>query len=82
MSILCRHRPVAVAVEYAHCISEKGYDPHSTSVLDMTLNHLMVRPQFASENVEYPFIAITPRFTLTRSGNTCKVPTYGSNRTL
>ena len=31
------------------------------------------------ESVEYPFIAITSRFTLTWSGSTCWDPIYGSN---
>ena len=34
------------------------------------------------ENAEYPFIAITPRFTLVRSGNTWNGPIYGLNRTI
>ena len=40
----------------------------------MTLNHLMA-------NVEYPFITITSRFTLTRIRTTWEGPIYGSNRT-
>ena len=32
--------------------------------------------------MEYPFIAIAPRFTRTRSGSTWKGPIYGSNRTV
>ena len=32
-------------------------------------------------NVEYPFITITPRSTLTQSGSTCKGLIYGSNKT-
>ena len=32
-------------------------------------------------NVEFPFIDIAPRFTLTRSGSTLFGPIYGSNRT-
>ena len=42
--------------------------------------HLMTRLQFWSF-VQYPFIAITPRPTLTQSGSTCKSPINGSNRT-
>ena len=38
------------------------------SVLDMTLNHLIVFSSGASVNVEYPFIAIALKFTLTWSG--------------
>ena len=43
-----------------------GKTSHTTSVLDMTLNNLMVSFSNAGalENVEYPFIAITPRSTL------------------
>ena len=35
----------AGAVEYTDCFSAEGYDPPPTSVLDMTLNNLMVRFQ-------------------------------------
>ena len=54
------------AVEYANCIS-------AMSVLDMTLNGIWwwgSSPE-ALGNVEYSFIAITPRSTLTLSGSTC-----------
>ena len=34
---------LAGAVEYTDCNSAESKDPHSTSVLDMTLNNLMVR---------------------------------------
>ena len=34
------------------------------------------------ENVEYPFITITLRSTLTWSGSTCEGPIYGSNTTV
>ena len=44
----------------------RGVKPSPTSILDMTLNNLMVRLW----NVEHPFTAIAPRFTLARSGNT------------
>ena len=40
-----------------------------SSVLDITLNYLMVSLGDL-ENVEYPFIAIVPRSTLTQSGST------------
>ena len=33
------------AVEYTDCSSAEEYDPSSTTVLDMTLNNLMVRFQ-------------------------------------
>ena len=36
---------LAGAVEYTNCTSSEGYDPPPTSVLDMTLNNLMVRFQ-------------------------------------
>ena len=44
--------------------------PHTTSVRDMILIYLMVRPG-PLRNVDYTFIAITSRFTLTGSGSTC-----------
>ena len=49
----------------------------------MTLNCIWWWASYpeALENVEYPFISITPRPTLTQSGNTCLGPIYGSNRT-
>ena len=55
-----------------------------TSVLDMTLNNLMVRLSNAGAlgNVEYPFIAITSRSTLARNVSTWKGPIYDSNRTV
>ena len=34
---------LAGAVEYANYISIEGWDSYQLSVLDMTLNHLMVR---------------------------------------
>ena len=37
--------PVGGAVEYTECISAEEYDPSPMSVLDMTLNNLMVRLQ-------------------------------------
>ena len=46
--------------------------PHSrTSVRVMTQNNLIVRFNNAGalKNTEYPFIAITPRSTLSRSGS-------------
>ena len=59
------------AVEYADCIFAEGYSFPPTSFLDMTLNRLMAKFQFWTlENVEYPFIAITPRSTQTRSDST------------
>ena len=41
------------------------------SVLDMTLNDLMTRFQYAGAlgNVEYPFIAINPKCTLALTGS-------------
>ena len=33
-------------------------------------------------NEEYPFIAITPRSTLTQNSCTCSSPIYGSNRSV
>ena len=49
----------------------------------MTLNSVWWRfsSNRALENVEYPFIAITPRSTLTQSGGTCLGLIYGWNRT-
>ena len=46
--------------------------PPQTSVLDMTLNNLMVCSSNAGAlgNAEYPFIAIAPRSTLARCGST------------
>ena len=43
-----------------------------TSVLDMTVNNMMVRFQkcWSLGNAEYPFIAITPMSTLARNGST------------
>ena len=60
----------AGAVEYTDCFSAEGYDP-PMSVLDMTLNNLMVRfwSAGALANTEYTFIAIAPRSTLARSGS-------------
>ena len=61
----------------------RGVRPPLTSVLDMTLNNLMVRFQqcWALGNAEYPFIAIAPRSTLAQSGSTWWGPFYGLNRT-
>ena len=56
--------------------------PLPTSVLDMTLNHWWWGSNLADlEVVEYPFIAIAPRSTLTRSGSTWLAPMCASNRT-
>ena len=46
--------------------------PRPTSVLDMTLNNLMVRLKWCRSfgNVEHLFIAIAPRSTLAQSGST------------
>ena len=49
-------------------------------VLDMTLNNLI--NSGALGNMEYSFIAIALRYTLTWSGNTWQGPIYGSNRTV
>ena len=52
------------------------------SVLSMTLNHLMVRLQsWSLGNMEYPFINITPKSTLTWGGSTCNGSLYYSNKT-
>ena len=59
-----------------------GIPPPLTSVLDMALNNLMVRLQSLSlGNVAYPFIVITPKSTVTRSGSTWYGPLCKSNRT-
>ena len=61
----------------------KGVRPlPSTSVLDMTLNILMVRFQWwwSFEECGYPFIAIAPRSTLAQRGSTWLGPIYGLNR--
>ena len=52
-----------------------------TSVLDMTIWWQGHSP-WTLENIEYLFIAITPRSTLDRSGYTWKGSIYGSNRTV
>ena len=59
---------------------QRGKTP-SISVLDMTLKHLMwgSSPGVLG-NMEYPFIAITPRSTLTQSSSTWSGPIYGPNR--
>ena len=59
---------LAGAVEYTDCFSTEGKTPPQTTVLDMTLNNLIVR--FLLGNAEYHFIAIAPRSTLARSGST------------
>ena len=48
-------------------------NPPTKSVLDMTLNNLMVRFQQCRilGNVEYSFIAIAPKSTLAQSGSIC-----------
>ena len=45
-------------------ISAEKYPLPTTSVLDVTLNHVMTSKAGALGNVECPFIAIAPRFTL------------------
>ena len=65
---------LAGAVEYDNSISA-GVTSHQTSVLDVTLNNLMV-------NVEYPFIAITPRSTHVWGSSSWKGLMNGSNRTV
>ena len=54
-----------------------------TSVLDITLNNLMVSLQWCQSlgNAEYPFIAIALRSILALSGSTWSGPIYGLNRT-
>ena len=68
-------------VEYSD--SAEGWDS-PTSVLDMTLNILMVRLHNAGnlKNSEYHFIAIAPKSILSRSGSTWKDPIYASNKTV
>ena len=62
----------AVAVEYIYCISVEGKtSPHECLGYNTKL-HLMV-----DSSVEYPFIAITLKSTLTQSGSTCRVPSMG-----
>ena len=53
-------------------------------VLGMTLNSIWWRGCSAEalENVKYPFITITPRFTCTQSGSICWGPIYRSNRNI
>ena len=63
---------MAGAVKYTNFISEEGQDPPPTSVLDMTLNNLIVRLQSLG-NAEYLFIAIALRSTLAQSGSTWTV---------
>ena len=53
--------------------------PNSTRVLYMTVNNLIARDL---GNVEYPFIAIAPKFSLTWSVSTWQDLIYGSNRTM
>ena len=64
----------AGAVEYTDCTFGEVQDTSAaTSVLDMTLNNLIVRFQWCRclGNAEHPFIAIAPRSTLTRSASPC-----------
>ena len=52
--------------------------------MSMTIN-LIWRQGYSSWNIgsiEYPFIGITPRSTLIRSGRICLGPIYGTNRSL
>ena len=71
-STLCILALSAGAVEHVDCISADWYDSPPVSVLDLTLNHLMVMLHSLSfVGVECPFISITLRSTLTWSGSTC-----------
>ena len=71
---------LAVAVEYADCTSAVD-NPSHNECPDMTLN-CMCFNSGALRNVEYSFMAITPRSTLNRSGNICLGHIYGSKRTV
>ena len=53
-------------IHQLHLCREVRPPPSRTGILDMTLNHLIVL-----EYVEYPFIAITPKSTLTWNGRIC-----------
>ena len=63
---------------------QRGKTPlRQTYVLDMTLNHLMVRFWvWTFNNVKYPFTAITSGSTLIQSGITCLGFINGSNRNI
>ena len=68
---LCKISFPSIAHKIHQLLLCRGVTP-PTSVLDMTLNNLMVRFQqcWSFGNAEYPFIAIAPRSTLARSGST------------
>ena len=58
---------LAGAVEYTDCTSAEGEDPpHPNECPDMTLKN----DAGALGNAEHPFITVTPRSTLARSGST------------
>ena len=63
---------LAGAVEYTNCSSAKGTTPtNECPAYDIKL-HLIVRFQSSNlRHVEYLFIAISPKSTLTRRGSTC-----------
>ena len=66
--------PISRTLEYANCNPCKGVRPPKKTECpgNYTKLHLMVRFQFWSfGGVEYSFIVITPKPTLTWSGNTC-----------
>ena len=83
---ICLTYNIISAVEYNDCISAEGVRCPSPqmSVLGRVLNYIwwLGSSSGALENMEYSFIAITPRSTLTQSGRTCLGLIFESNRTV
>ena len=77
--------PSTGAVQYTDSISAEGLitkSPLPTRVLAMTLDNLIVRLQsWSLGNVDYSFVAITSRSTLTQNDNICLGPTDRLNST-
>ena len=72
------------AAEYTNCISARGVRPHSMSVLDMTLNNLMVRFQYCWSFKECRVTPLLPSFPCPLWPGVVapnKGPIYGLNRT-
>ena len=85
MNLLNLETTVGETLENADCIvSRVGQDSLQKGLLSMPLNYIWWWGSISGDlwSVEYPFIAITPRSTLTWIVNTCEGSIYESNQSV
>ena len=78
-------QPSWCRLKYANCISCRDVRPPTKrGVMGMILNCIWCwgSSSWTLESMEYFFIVITVKCTLTQTGRTCQAPIYGSNTSI